>query len=62
MVTEPLPSESPLWSHPNVILTPHNSAGGFARYDRYDDLLVDNLSRYARGEALRNEVTLDTVT
>ena len=62
MVTEPLPSESLLWSHPNVILTPHNSAGGFARYDRYDDLLVDNLSRYAHGEALRNEVTLDTVT
>ncbi len=58
MVTEPLPSESPLWSHPSVILTPHNSAGGFARYERYDDLLVDNLGRYARGEPLRNEVTL----
>jgi phosphoglycerate dehydrogenase-like enzyme len=62
MVTEPLPSESPLWSHPSVILTPHNSAGGFARYQRYDDLLVDNLGRYARGEALRNEVGLGRVT
>ncbi len=61
MATEPLPRKNPLWSHPSVILTPHNSAGGFARYERYDDLLVDNLARYARGEALRNEVTLDTV-
>jgi phosphoglycerate dehydrogenase-like enzyme len=57
-VTEPLPSESPLWSHPRVVLTPHNSAGGWKRYDRYDDLLVDNLVRYARGEPLRNEVSL----
>jgi len=57
-VTEPLPKKSALWSHPNVILTPHNSAGGFARYERYDDLLVDNLGRYARGEPLRNEVSI----
>jgi phosphoglycerate dehydrogenase-like enzyme len=58
MQTEPLPETSPLWTHPHVILTPHNSAGGFNRYHRYDDLLVDNLGRYARGEALRNEITL----
>ena len=58
MVTEPLPETSALWSHPRVVLTPHNSAGGFARYGRYDDLLVDNLGRFARGEPLRNEVTL----
>ena len=45
-VTEPLPQDSPLWHHPGVVLTPHNSAGGFARYERYDDLLVDNLGRF----------------
>jgi phosphoglycerate dehydrogenase-like enzyme len=58
MVTEPLPRESRLWGHPRVVLTPHNSAGGFARYERYDDLLVDNLGRFARGEPLRNEVSI----
>ena len=56
MVTEPLASDSPLWTHPRVVLTPHNSAGGWNRYDRYDVLLVDNLGRYAGGEPLRNEV------
>ncbi|HMK12164.1 MAG TPA: NAD(P)-dependent oxidoreductase, partial [Acidimicrobiales bacterium] len=62
MVTEPLPTESPLWSHPRVVLTPHNSAGGFDRYRRYDDLLVDNLARYVQGEPLRNEITLATLS
>ena len=58
MAKEPLPGDSPLWAHPRVVLTPHNSAGGFDRYHRYDDLLVDNLGRYLRGEPLRNEVSI----
>jgi phosphoglycerate dehydrogenase-like enzyme len=61
MVTEPLPDDSPLWVHRRVVLTPHNSAGGFDRYHRYDDLLVENLGRYARGEPLRNEITLASI-
>ena len=24
--TEPLPADSPFWSHPKVVLTPHNAA------------------------------------
>jgi phosphoglycerate dehydrogenase-like enzyme len=53
---EPLEPESPLWSLPNVIVTPHSS--GF-RADHWDDmtrLFAENLERFQRGEALINVV------
>jgi phosphoglycerate dehydrogenase-like enzyme len=53
---EPLPAASPLWTLPNVLLTPH-TAGETRRYeDGVIDLLLENLERLARGEALVNEV------
>ncbi len=54
--TEPLPREHPLWSLPNVLLTPHVSAvtGGF--WARETRLIVDNLERYFTGEPLLNLV------
>lgn len=52
---EPLPSESPFWSHSRVTLTAHASAIGSGFSARTDRLFLDNLSRYARGEALLNE-------
>jgi phosphoglycerate dehydrogenase-like enzyme len=53
---EPLPAASPLWALPNVLLTPH-TAGETRRYeDGVIDLLLENLDRLARGEALVNEV------
>jgi phosphoglycerate dehydrogenase-like enzyme len=55
--TEPLPDDSPLWAHPRVRMTPHNSADGAGREDRQAALFEDNLGRYLRGEALRNLVT-----
>jgi phosphoglycerate dehydrogenase-like enzyme len=54
---EPLPAASPLWSMPNVLLTPH-TAGETQRYeDGVIDLLLENLQRLWRGEAsLVNQV------
>ncbi len=56
-VEEPLPQSSPLWTMPQVIITPH-SAGETGRYEsNVIDLLEDNLERLWRGEAeLRNGV------
>lgn len=56
-VEEPLPPSSPLWSMPNVLLTPH-TAGETSRYEeRVIDLLVENISRLERGEtALANDI------
>jgi phosphoglycerate dehydrogenase-like enzyme len=54
---EPLPAESPLWTHPKVVLTPHSSGRGLGRFDRAVDEFVDNLARYRVGEPLRSELT-----
>jgi phosphoglycerate dehydrogenase-like enzyme len=50
--TEPLPDDSPLWSHPKVVLTPHSSALGHGRHARAADVFVANLARYVAGEPL----------
>jgi phosphoglycerate dehydrogenase-like enzyme len=56
---EPLPASSPLWTLPNVILTPHIS-GWTARYDELAvQLFADNLQRYLAGEPLLNEVDIE---
>jgi phosphoglycerate dehydrogenase-like enzyme len=53
---EPLPATSALWSAPNVLITPH-TAGETRRYeDNVIDLLLENLERLWRGEAvLKNQ-------
>ncbi|MFZ5721388.1 MAG: D-2-hydroxyacid dehydrogenase [Pseudomonadota bacterium] len=53
--TEPLPSDSPFWSHPRVTLTPHASGMSAGNAARNDALFIDNLRRYLSGEPLRNE-------
>jgi phosphoglycerate dehydrogenase-like enzyme len=56
---EPLPPDSPLWSLPNVFLTPHISAVSEFLWDRQTELLLDNLRRWFSGEPLRNRVDLE---
>ena len=60
--TEPLPDDSPLWEVPNLIITPHQSGEGPRAQERLDDLFVENLGRYVRGEPLLNEVTHTGIT
>jgi phosphoglycerate dehydrogenase-like enzyme len=53
---EPLPSDDPLWSTPNVFISPHVS-GFTPRYsNRLTDILLDNFARYRAGQQLRNLV------
>jgi phosphoglycerate dehydrogenase-like enzyme len=54
---EPLPPESPLWSTPNVILSPHCAVDdGRVYVDRCLDIFFDNLRRYRARRPLRNVV------
>ncbi|MEQ9641467.1 MAG: NAD(P)-dependent oxidoreductase [Alphaproteobacteria bacterium] len=50
--TEPLPTDDPLWSHPKVRLTSHTSFAGSGVQHRWDQLFLDNIARYAKGEPL----------
>jgi phosphoglycerate dehydrogenase-like enzyme len=54
--TEPLPQDDPLWSHPQVRLTPHTSFAGDGGRGRWDQLFLDNLSRFVNGKTLVSEV------
>lgn len=51
---EPLPEDSPLYSLPNVILTPHISGVTTHYEERLTALFADNLRRYRSGQSLRN--------
>lgn len=51
---EPLPAESPLWTLPNIIVTPHTSGASDLREGTAGALLLDNLRRYLAGQPLRN--------
>lgn len=59
---EPLPPESPLWSLPNVIVTPHSSGTHPGNEDRATAIFLENLDRYLRGARLRNEVSARPAT
>ncbi|MBC6435544.1 D-2-hydroxyacid dehydrogenase [Nostoc sp. HG1] len=54
--TEPLPPENPLWSLPNVFITPHCSSNSPRVKERSLALFLDNFTRYHQGQPLRNIV------
>ena len=53
---EPLPPESPFWSLPNAIVTPHVSGYSPDYFRRFVELWRDNLRRWADARPMRNVV------
>ncbi len=51
---EPLPTESPLWEMPNVIITPHVGGQSSWRADNMTRLFCQNLRRWQAGQPLIN--------
>ena len=53
---EPLPAEHPLWTLPNVLITPHTAGHGPYLDERRFEILIDNCRRLLAGGPLRNVV------
>jgi len=55
----PLPPEHPLWTMPNLVMTPHISGSAASPYffQRIYDILAQNLARYVSGQPLLNELS-----
>ncbi len=54
---EPLPSDHPLWTAPNLLIVPHVGGNSSAMWPRSYKLVREQLHRFAAGEPLANVVT-----
>jgi D-2-hydroxyacid dehydrogenase (NADP+) len=55
--TEPLAPESPLWTLPNVVVTPHSAGQSAGHATRTAALFLDNLRRWLADEPLRHQAS-----
>src|SRR5439155_1638639 len=44
---EPLPPDSPLWTMPNVLITPHVAISGAPYRQKWEEILLENCRRFA---------------
>ena len=51
---EPLPADSPLWSLPNVIVSPHNASASTGNEKRAAEMFIANFGHWVRGEPMFN--------
>ncbi len=56
---EPLPEGHPLWTAPNVIITPHVAGRSREAFERVGALVAENLRRYVAGEPLLSVVNVE---
>ena len=53
---EPLPSDNPLWSLDNVLISPHSADRTRDSHERAVAFFRENLARFERGEPLQNVI------
>ncbi len=53
---EPLPPDNPLWTLPNVLITPHTSGFRLDHWDAASAIFIENLHRFDDGRPLLNLV------
>jgi phosphoglycerate dehydrogenase-like enzyme len=53
---EPLPPDNPLWSMPNVLITPHVAILGTPYRQKWEAILIENCPRFATNQPLLNVI------
>jgi phosphoglycerate dehydrogenase-like enzyme len=53
---EPLPSDSPLWDLPNIMITPHSTPRVPSIFDNALNILLENILSYTQDEPLLNRL------
>jgi len=56
---EPLDSNSPLWSHPKMVMTPHIGSWTRDQAELASDVLIENVKRHLAGQPLINVIDRD---
>ncbi len=56
---EPLPGDSPLWSMPNVLISPHTAALSKHEDRRIAEVFSDNATRLLDAQPLRNVINIE---
>jgi len=59
--TEPLPSDSPFWDEPNVLVSPHSASTSVRENERIVDIFTHNLACFVDGRTsdMRNVLDID---
>lgn len=59
--TEPLPSDSPFWDEPNVLVSPHSASTSVRENERIMDIFTHNLACFVDGRTsdMRNVLDID---
>ena len=57
--TEPLPTQSPLWNLPTVLISPHNAGASTGTYARGVEIFLRNLANYLIAKPLENEAAVE---
>jgi phosphoglycerate dehydrogenase-like enzyme len=55
-IGEPLPAGHRLWTHPKVVVTPHDSSSGSGREERAAQVFLEELARWRDGDPLAGQV------
>jgi len=53
---EPLPKESPLWTAPRLMITPHHAASSPRYMERAIALFIENLQRFPQTDKMKNVI------